>query len=166
MKYYQNFVPKNNLMLEEIWETFGRSLKTNLKILSSMKSKKITGIFSIAALAAIFAVAGIAQIPQSDAAISNTYKVTVTNITPGQPITPPLLVTHSKDVDLFSVGTESSTELAQLAENGNFEPLVQKLSDMEGVGHIVTGKAPLVPANDSGETGLAYSEAFTIPSTL
>ncbi|MFB5598352.1 MAG: spondin domain-containing protein, partial [Nitrosopumilaceae archaeon] len=92
------------------------------------RKQKISNIFAITAIAAIFAVVGIAEIPQSEAVISNTYKVTVTNITPGQPITPPLLVTHSKDVNLFSVGEEASEELAQLAENGNLEPLVEKLS--------------------------------------
>ena len=130
-----------------------------------MKSKqKVSGIFAIAAFAAIFAVAGLAEIPESDAAISSTYKVTVTNLTPGQPISPPVLVTHTKDVNLFTVGTETSNELSQLAENGNFEPLVEKLSSMSGIGHIVTGEAPLVPANDPADTGLSYSETFTIPA--
>ncbi len=128
-----------------------------------MKSKqKFASVFAVTAIASIFVIAGLAEIPQSDAAISATYKVTVTNLTPGQPLTPPLLVTHSKDVGIFTVGEEASNELSQLAENGNFEPLVEKLSGMEGVGHIVTGEAPLVPANDPGETGLAYSETFII----
>ena len=128
------------------------------------QNRKTTSLFVITAFAAIFAVSSITQIPQSEAAISSTYKVTVTNITPGQPITPPLLVTHTKDIGLFDVGKEASNELAQLAENGNFEPLVEKLSSIDGVGHIVTGEAPLVPANDPGNTGLSYSETFTIPA--
>lgn len=130
-----------------------------------MKQKsKITSVFAIAVFAAIFAVIGLAETPETHAEISNTYKVTVTNITPGQPITPPVLVTHSKDVNLFEVGQEASYEISQLAENGNFEPLVAKLSEMQGVGHIVTGEAPLVPGNDPGETGLSYSETFIIPT--
>lgn len=126
------------------------------------QKQKITGIFAVTAIATIFAVAGFAQIPQSEAALNLNYKVTVTNLTPGQPITPPLLVTHNEDVSIFKVGEESSIELAQLAENGNLEPLVEKLSGMAGVSQVVTGNAPLVPANDPGETGLAYTETFMI----
>jgi len=130
------------------------------------QSRKTTSIFAITAFAAIFAAIGIAEIPQSNAEISSTYKVTVTNLTPGQPITPPLLVTHSKDVGIFTVGQEASYELSQLAQNGNFAPLVEKLSKMEGVGHVITGEAPLVPANDPGETDLTYSETFIIPADV
>ena len=61
-----------------------------------MKTKK-TGIFAMTALVAILAV-GVVGIPESSAAKTQMYEVTVTNITSGQPITPPLLVTHSKDV--------------------------------------------------------------------
>ena len=91
-----------------------------------------------------------------------TYEVTITNITPGQPITPPLLVTHSADVGIFATGEEASEELQQLAENGNFGPLVESLAEGSGVLDVVTGTAPLVPANDPGDTGMAYSATFTV----
>ena len=114
------------------------------------------------ALVAILAV-GVAGIPESNAAKPLMYEVTVTNITSGQPITPPLLVTHSKDVSLFSVGEESSDELQQLAENGNVSFLVDKLEGTSGVMDIVKGSVGhLVPANDPGDTDLQYSETFTV----
>ena len=75
-----------------------------------------------------------------------TYKVTVTNITPGQSLTPPLLVTHSADVGIFALGEEASGELQQLAENGNPDPLKEKLGGTSGVCDIVTGESALVPA--------------------
>ena len=74
-----------------------------------------------------------------------TYEVTITNITPGQPLTPPLLVTHSADAGIFTLGQAASDELQQLAENGNTVPLKEKLE----AGHvcdIVMGDGPLVPA--------------------
>lgn len=127
----------------------------------SMKTKK-TGLFAMTALVAILAV-GVAGIPESNAAKPQMYEVTVTNITPGQPITPPLLVTHSKDVSLFTVGEEASDELQQLAENGNANLLVEKLKGKSGVMDIVKGSAGhLVPANDPGNTDLQYSETFTV----
>ena len=132
-----------------------------LRIIFLMKTKK-TGLFAITALVAILAV-GVVGIPESNAAKPHMYEVTVTNITPGQPITPPLLVTHSKDVSLFTVGEKASDELQQLAENGNASLLVEKLEGKSGVVDIVKGSVGhLVPANDPGDTDLQYSETFTV----
>ena len=126
-----------------------------------MKTKQ-TGIFAMTAIVAILAV-GVVGIPESNAAKQQMYEVTVTNITPGQPITPPLLITHSKDVSLFTVGEEASDELQQLAENGNANLLIEKLEGKSGVADIVKGSVGhLVPANDPGDTNLQYSETFTV----
>lgn len=110
----------------------------------------------------LLSVASIAEIPDSNAAKTQMYEVTITNLTPGQPITPPLLVTHSKDVRIFTPGEMASEQLQQLAENGNAESLVEKLQSKVSVLDIVQGTVPLVPANDPGETGLSYSETFTV----
>jgi len=56
----------------------------------------------------------------------------------------------------------ASNEIQQLSENGNAEPLVEMLQGKTGILDIVQGTAPLVPANDPGETGLNYSETFTV----
>ena len=127
-----------------------------------IQKRKITSIFAIAALAAIVGVVSFAEIPESSAEKGKTYKVTVTNLTPGQPLTPPLLATHTKNTGIFSIGEESSEELQQLAENGDLTPLVTALSEDKNVVDVVHGIAPLVPANDPGETGLNSSETFTI----
>ena len=127
-----------------------------------IKNRKTTGILAITALAAIIGVAGLAEIPQSSAERGVSYKVTITNLTPGQPLTPPLLVTHSQNTGVFNIGEESSEELQQLAENGNLDPLVMALSENDRVVDVVHGMAPLVPANDPGNTGLGFSETFTI----
>lgn len=130
-----------------------------------MNTKQRTGIFALSTLVAIAAIAGIAGIQESNASTPVMYKVTVTNITPGQPITPPLLVTHNKDVELFTVGQAASEQLRELAENGNVEPLVQSITGNAGFSDIVTGTAPLVPANDPGKTGAGHSETFTISAS-
>ena len=128
-----------------------------------MKTKK-TSVFALGAIVAMLAVVSIAGIPESDAAKSKMYEVTITNLTPGQPITPPLLVTHSVNAGFFSVGEMVSSNVQQLAENGNSEPLVKTLQGKSGVLDIVQGEAPLVPANDPGDTGLNYSETFVVTS--
>ena len=93
------------------------------------------------------------------------YEVTITNLTPGQPLTPPLLVTHSKDVGLFTVGEMASNGIQQLAENGNLEPLVTSLQGKSGVLDIVQGTVPLVPANNPGDTDFSHSETFVVSSS-
>lgn len=130
-----------------------------------MNTKQRTGIFTLSAIVAIMTIASITGIQESSAAKTATYEVTVTNITPGQPITPPLLVTHAKDAGFYTVGQESSEQLQQLAENGNAEPLVQSITGKTGIFDIVQGTAPLVPANDPGNTGLSHSETFTITAS-
>ena len=65
-----------------------------------MKSKK-TSILAVTAMIAMLTVVSVAGIPESNAAKTKMYEVTITNLTPGQPITPPLLVTHAKDVRIF-----------------------------------------------------------------
>ena len=128
-----------------------------------MKRKQKTGIFAIPAIVALLTiVVGMGGIPESSAENSYTYEITVTNLTAGQPITPPLLVTHAKDAGFFAVGEQASEQLQQLAENGNAEPLTMMLAGKTGVVDVVQGTAPLVPANDPGETGLSHSETFTI----
>lgn len=91
-----------------------------------------------------------------------TYKVTITNLTAGQPFTPPLLVTHSKGTEIFGVGDAASEEIQALAENGNAAPLLSMLGEDANVHQVVTGMAPLLPANDPGQTGFGSSATFEI----
>jgi hypothetical protein len=91
-----------------------------------------------------------------------TYKVTITNLTAGQPLTPPILVTHTKNTGIFSVGEPASEGIRQIAENGNGTPLLQALGEDTEVHEVVTGSVPLVPANNPGNTGFGSSETFTI----
>ena len=128
-----------------------------------MKSKK-TSILAVTAIVAMLTVVSVAGIPESSAAKTKMYEVTVTNLTPGQPITPPLLVTHAKDAGFFTVGEMASDSIQQLAENGNAAPIVKMLQGKVGVVEVVQGTIPLVPVNDPGETGLSHSETFTISS--
>ncbi len=73
------------------------------------------------------------------------YTVTIKNLSKGQPFTPPLLVVHTDGADLFQAGTAASSELQQLAENGNPAPLVALLEASSDVTDIVAGTAPVLP---------------------
>lgn len=73
------------------------------------------------------------------------YSVTITNLTRGQVITPPILITHNGQFSLFTPGTEASPELAYLAEEGNTAPLETLLDTLPSVRDVVTADAPLFP---------------------
>lgn len=62
-----------------------------------------------------------------------TYKVTITNLTPGQPLAPVMAATHKMGISFFKAGEAPSDELAMLAEAGNGQPMADKLSGMPGV---------------------------------
>jgi hypothetical protein len=81
-------------------------------------------ILSISALAATTAQAGIDTV---------TYKVTITNLTPGQPFAPVMAATHRPGISFFEAGQAPSDELAMLAEAGNGQPMADKLLTMPGV---------------------------------
>ena len=93
-----------------------------------------------------------------------TYKVTITNLTPGQPFTPPVLITHSNKTGFFTIGEEASSEIQAIAENGNNVLLVSTAAGDINVHEVVEGTAPIVPANNPGGTGFASSATFWITS--
>ena len=64
---------------------------------------------------------------------SFTYKVTITNLTPGQPLAPVMVATHRPGVEFFKVGEAPSDELARLAEAGDGQPMADKLAAMPTV---------------------------------
>ena len=91
----------------------------------------------------------------------STYRVTISNLTAGQPFTPPVLATHNGKTGIFTLGAETSAELQQIAENGNNGPLVNLLSGDANVRAVVSGMLPpIVPANDLG--GQMFSSSKTL----
>ncbi len=73
------------------------------------------------------------------------YEVTILNRSEGQPLTPPLAVTHSSAADLFEVGEKASVGIMEIAENGNLEPLIAALTDSPEIGDLVVAVAGDVP---------------------
>jgi hypothetical protein len=88
------------------------------------------------------------------------YRVTVRALTDGQPLTPPVVVTHGADFDLFEVGQIASVGVKEVAENGNVPALATALAQSEGVDQVKTGSRPIVPS------GLPGSEMFADSQTL
>ncbi|RMD65409.1 MAG: hypothetical protein D6826_00140 [Alphaproteobacteria bacterium] len=68
-----------------------------------------------------------------------TYSVTITNLTRGQVVTPPLVIVHSRAFTLFTPGAAASEGLATLAETGNPGPLAADVELAEGVAAVAVG---------------------------
>jgi hypothetical protein len=89
-----------------------------------------------------------------------TYRVTVTNLTDGQPLTPPVFATHARFVDAFDEGAPASNGIQQLAENGGVSVLVEELSARAGFGTVgVVGNGPIGPGG-SVTVDLAVDDRF------
>ena len=54
---------------------------------------------------------------------SATYRVTIENLTQGQPFSPPVIATHRDGFDMFKVGQPSTNELALIAQDGDPKPM-------------------------------------------
>ena len=77
-----------------------------------------------------------------------SYQVTITNATNHHVLTPPLLVTHNKHFQLFSVGGEASAGLVIQAETGDPSVLYGEVNGAYGVNNVVTGSA-VIPYGQS-----------------
>ena len=84
------------------------------------------------------------------------YRVTVANLTRGQPFTPPAVALHQPSVEVFSVGEPANTPTKEIAENGNLQPLVDLIEATDAIRGAAVGEAPLVPDSDPGDTGNPY----------
>lgn len=80
-----------------------------------------------------------------------SYRVTVYNLTSSQPLTPPLIATHTSRVRLFRVGRRASEGIREIAENGNLGPLSDALSTKRRVSGVViaAGDPPPLLQNES-----------------
>lgn len=74
-----------------------------------------------------------------------TYDVTITNVTRGQVVTPPIVIVHSNAYSLFQSGAAASDELVTLAETGNPGPLAAAAGAAAGVADVATHDNVLMP---------------------
>ncbi len=124
----------------------------------SIRRAMVAGL-SATVLLASFAGVAAAHEPTS------TYRVTIVNLTDGQPFTPPLLATHRRSVDIYSVGRQASYGVQQIAENGDTGPLVSAFDGRRGVGTIAQGDAPLVPHGTPGAAMFGDTWTTTISTS-
>ncbi len=91
-----------------------------------------------------------------------TYRITIENLTAGQPFTPPVIATHNRRANVFEVGEYANIGVISIAENGNLEPLLTALAGDTNVYSVVQGNAPIVPAANPGGTPFTSSVTFEV----
>jgi hypothetical protein len=108
---------------------------------------------AVAAAAIVVPATGLAQGRQSSGADRPrvTWEVTITNETPpgSQPLSAPLFVIHTADVDVWSVGDIATHVVAAIAEDANNVPAESALDQLPGVGDVFTGEGDAIPPGES-----------------
>ncbi len=86
--------------------------------------------------------------------IPEAYRVTIQNLTGGQPFSPPLVAVHNHRIDFFSVGAVASRGLQAIAENGNNALMSGRfmMQPDRMVSRVAEAAAPLVPGSNPGGT--------------
>lgn len=118
-------------------------------------------VFTVSGALAVLGALVLAPAAGADGA--GTYRVTITNLTAGQPFTPPVVATHRGKDQIFEVGSPASAGVQQIAENGNNAPLLAALGENRRVSDFVqAGSTPLVPAGRVAATGFSDHVTFDI----
>lgn len=121
----------------------------------STTRRAFLGAAGVAAVGSL-ALGGSAVAQQDGSNGARNYRVTVANRTDYQPFTPPAVVAHRPDVEVFAVGEAASEAVKQVAENGNLGPLSEFAESSNAVRGVAVGEGPLVPRTDPGDTGHPY----------
>ena len=82
-------------------------------------------------------------------ASATTYRVTVTNVNKGQPLSPPVVAVHGVGTHIFTVGQPASPGLTLVAESGNPTTLVGELTANPEVEDLQVGSGPLLPGQST-----------------
>jgi hypothetical protein len=88
-----------------------------------------------------------------------TYEVTLTNRAAAQPISPPVLVTHDRDIRFWQKGVAANAGIIAIAEDGDPTMAVNMFDGVEGVTAVVNVGQPLTP---KGTTVGGFTDSVTV----
>ena len=129
----------------------------------SRSRRTITLAVAAALAVSTLGLTALAEAPAEAVNTVRTYRVTVTNLTDSQPMTPFVVATHQSDFSLFARGQSASFGLQQLAENGGVPVLVEELSVNSAVSDVAVAAPASGPPVHPGESVsvdvTAYGEA-------
>jgi len=95
----------------------------------------------------------------ADDAATHTYEITVTNLTTGQPMSPGVFMTHTKQQSLFSVGAAASEGIRFIAENGDPSMAVGAVTGQPGIVDVQSIGAPIHRIGGPGPNSLTFQIA-------
>lgn len=104
-------------------------------------SRRLLLLTALTASLALAAGAAFAQAPE--------YQVTIYNLTAAQPISPPVVATHSNDIALIHVGEPVGPEFIAMAEDGDPMPLAGLLASMPQVEDVAAAGGPVPPGGST-----------------
>lgn len=82
------------------------------------------------------------------------YRVTIENLTGGQPFSPGVVVTHRPSVQLFTTGEPASPGVQAIAEDGDPAIAAASLPGTRGVSGVVATAAPVFQLGGPGPSSL------------
>ena len=94
-----------------------------------------------------------------DAPGQKHYRVTIENLTTGQPFSPGVAVTHTQAASLFHVGSPASAGIRAIAEDGNPSVAVAALAGQPGIDQVVELASPIHRIGGPGPTTLTFEIA-------
>ncbi|AQS38323.1 Spondin_N [Shewanella psychrophila] len=134
-----------------------------MSIIKQMTHKRLTASMVIATLFTLSACSDndndAMDTPEPTPVPTQDYRVTVTNLTANQPMSPIALIRHSADMTAWQTGGSASLPLETLAESGDSAGF----ADMDGVDALVNGQGVLPSGmTESIELKLSQDEVSSI----
>lgn len=77
------------------------------------------------------------------------YKVTITNLTRGQILSPPVVISHGGNFHLFTAGNPATPRLAALAEDADTGPLTDHLKTLPSVFDYKVANDVIMPGSSA-----------------
>lgn len=78
---------------------------------------------------------------------TTTYAVTITNLTRGQIISAPVVMSHNRNYHLFTAGQPAAFGIAELAEDADTGPLTEHLETLSSVFHYAVAGGGIAPGS-------------------
>lgn len=89
-------------------------------------------------------------------AARKTYRVTIENLTSGQPFSPGVAITHTQQASLFHVGGRASEGVRAIAEDGDPSVALAALPGESGIDDVVAIASPIHRVGGPGSNTLTF----------
>ncbi|MFN0071054.1 MAG: spondin domain-containing protein [Chloroflexota bacterium] len=114
-------------------------------------------VASLLALSLLLVLVPFGSPARAEQAGARVYQVMLTNLSPNQPLSPPILVTHDDGIQIFAIGEKASDGIQAIAEYGNNKILAEALSASSGVDDVVATDMPLHRVGGLGSSTMSVT---------